>query len=172
MKSNLQTALAAPAIRAYETVTREIVKLRFDLAEREAWMAGTKRFAGLAEATRTLAAGAQAQLRAPAPARNGHHAASTRRVGGKAIVGEVETLLAEVGRPMSRTEIVKGLKAKGVKVNGEDPARNIAAVLWRAQEQHKTLVDNLKGHGYWLMDRPCEAVAYEPPTPVPDPALA
>src|SRR5438067_7182180 len=75
---------------------------------------------------------------------------------------EFEVLAAkamnEIGRPMTRTQILDWLERNGTPLQGTDASKNAGTKLWRAKEKFI----NLRGSGYWFRDRPCEAVGYDP----------
>jgi len=64
----------------------------------------------------------------------------------------VESSLAamkELGHPLSRSQILKILKNKGLNIPGKDATKNIGTVIWRSK-----LFDNIAGAGYWPKDAP------------------
>lgn len=65
------------------------------------------------------------------------------------IVEQVRRLIEEKERPLGRGALVKILRARGVKLPGKDPAKNVGTVIWRSKQ-----FDNIAGHGYWPKDMP------------------
>jgi hypothetical protein len=62
------------------------------------------------------------------------------------IVALVERLIREVGKPMSRGEIVAALEARDVDLPAEDKPRYVGTIMWR----NKSKFLNINGYGYWL----------------------
>lgn len=74
-------------------------------------------------------------------------------VAGMALVPHIRSVILDIGRPLSRRSVVKALSDGGIQVGGQDPAQNVATIMWRAKDEFV----NLKPHGYWPRD-----VAYAP----------
>lgn len=70
-----------------------------------------------------------------------------------AIVETVLKILRRTGRPMSRKEIHRQLLAAGIHVPGEDPAKHLGTILWRADS-----VESINRR-YWFTgeERPANA---------------
>lgn len=60
-----------------------------------------------------------------------------------------ERVLIDVGRPLTRTELVDEIEKRGVVVPSIDKARYIGTILWR----HRNKFENIDGEGYWLKGR-------------------
>ena len=148
----------------------DIEKLKQDLRSRQDWLAGFDRYTGFnterpigqsARVPQRRGGGAHRRLPRGRPT-------VTRKIVGREIVPTVEELLRAKGHPLTRTQIVQELRRQGVRVSGEDPQRNVAAVLWRVRGR----IGNLKGHGYWPVGEPCPAIGYVPRTAEEMPATA
>ena len=63
------------------------------------------------------------------------------------IVESARAAMRELGRPLSRSRLVKVLQEKGLNLPGEDKAKNVGTVIWRSKQ-----FDNIAGHGYWPKD--------------------
>lgn len=61
-----------------------------------------------------------------------------------AIIEAVLKILSRTGRPMSRNEIHRQLLAAGIHVPGEDPAKHLGTILWRADSVET------KNRRYWF----------------------
>jgi hypothetical protein len=74
-----------------------------------------------------------------------------RRVGRPGDVAEhMERIIRDVGRPMTRGEIVAAFEARDIPIPFEDKARYVGTIAWR----HKGTFVNIEGEGYWLRDGP------------------
>lgn len=71
--------------------------------------------------------------------------------------GIAERVLAEVGRPMTRAQLVSEIEARGVPVPSDDKPRYIGTILWR----HKDTFVNVAGEGYSLRRQMDPAAAKE-----------
>ena len=65
-------------------------------------------------------------------------------------------IIAEQGRPMTRSELVDSLETRGIKLVAKDPSKNVGTILWR----HEDTFVNLPGWGYWLRDQPFPPAGY------------
>ncbi|VDS10071.1 hypothetical protein PARHAE_03282 [Paracoccus haematequi] len=74
-------------------------------------------------------------------------------------IAEFEKAVLEVlgtaESPRNRTDLLSDLEAAGIVVGGSDPRNTLSARLTRMPQ-----IINLKGHGYWLKDRPYEPAMY------------
>lgn len=80
-----------------------------------------------------------------------------RRVGRKSatpgeLVEVIRRVIREVGRPMTRGEIVDALLRRDVEFSAQDHARYIGTIMWR----HKSVFLNVEGRGYWLRGEPLD----------------
>ena len=62
------------------------------------------------------------------------------------IVEMVERMIREIGRPMTRGEIVEKLVDRDVELPPADPQRYVGTIMWR----NKGTFINIEGRGYWL----------------------
>jgi hypothetical protein len=69
-------------------------------------------------------------------------------------------LIAERDRPIPRPELHDLLKKRGLEVRGSDPLVTLSTMLWRAGPIQGLL--HLRGHGYWLADKPYAPTGYIP----------
>lgn len=74
------------------------------------------------------------------------------------IIKAAKEILLNSPHPMSRSELLKRLTAEGVEVIGTNPANTLGTTLSRAP----TVFTNLKGFGYWLVDRAYGPASYSP----------
>lgn len=81
-----------------------------------------------------------------------------RRLGGptpRDLAEMMERLIRDVGRPMTRGEIVEALELKDIVIPAQDKHRYIGTIAWR----NKALFLNVHGRGYWLRgERPDKSV--------------
>lgn len=64
-------------------------------------------------------------------------------------MADAEKLILEARRPLTRTELLKGLEGLGHKIEGRDKSKVLGTNLWRSKRFH-----NLSGLGYWPMSTP------------------
>lgn len=65
------------------------------------------------------------------------------------IVAAARLLIEERGRPLGRGMLVKELQARGLKLSGVDPVKNLGTAIWRSNQ-----FENYAGFGYWPKDKP------------------
>lgn len=58
----------------------------------------------------------------------------------------MERVIREVGRPMTRGQLVDALERRDVDLPAADKGRYIGTIIWR----HKSIFVNIEGFGYWL----------------------
>jgi hypothetical protein len=63
------------------------------------------------------------------------------------IVTAAKLLMGEKQRPLTRTELVRLLTLRGLKLPGNDLAKNIGTIVWRSHQ-----FVNVEGKGYWPKD--------------------
>lgn len=61
-----------------------------------------------------------------------------------------ERLIRDVGRPMTRGEIVDALLMRDVEIPAQDKKRYVGTIVWR----NKSRFQNIEGLGYWLRGEP------------------
>lgn len=76
-------------------------------------------------------------------------------------------IIAEVGQPVSRTDLYYALANRGIHINGAEPEQVLSTMLWRTQQRHGPIV-RLKGGGYWLADKQHPESGYVPGISPPD----
>lgn len=72
-------------------------------------------------------------------------------------VAAAERMFREAERPLPRSEAFDRLKEMGVIVVGKDPHNTMTTRIHRMGN-----IINIKGHGYWLKDRPYQQGGYDP----------
>jgi len=70
------------------------------------------------------------------------------------IVANVRELLIEIGRPMTRRELLKELEKRSVPIIGKDRAKVVGTMIWRAKEPDGTPSFINTEQGYWPSDIP------------------
>ena len=60
-----------------------------------------------------------------------------------------EKMILASGKPMTRTQLLRGLDEAGFSVEGTDKSKVLGTNIWRSKRFH-----NLKGAGYWPKSRP------------------
>ncbi|MEO5774092.1 MAG: hypothetical protein ABIQ32_08250 [Sphingomicrobium sp.] len=63
------------------------------------------------------------------------------------IVEGAKDLMREHKRPLSRSQIVKLLAEKGLRLPGKDRSKNVGTVIWRSKQ-----FANIEGQGYWPLE--------------------
>ncbi|MDF2119733.1 hypothetical protein PY365_29655 [Roseiarcaceae bacterium H3SJ34-1] len=58
----------------------------------------------------------------------------------------MERVIRDVGRPMTRGEIVEALERRDIEIQAQDKYRYVGTLAWR----HKSIFINVEGRGYWL----------------------
>lgn len=76
----------------------------------------------------------------------------------KEIARFIMAILEDELRPMTRTQLVEELEARGHVIPAQDKARYVGTVLWR----HRRAFINLDKAGYWLRSKACAAAEYRP----------
>ena len=54
-------------------------------------------------------------------------------------------IILEAGRPLTRSEIVAAMEARGIELVGADRVKNVGTILWR----HRDEFENIPERGYW-----------------------
>ena len=135
-----------PLAQRTEELKREIAKI-------DDWIAQWHRFAGKEEA-----ATAAPKSDEPAPA-----ARSARARGNPSkedVAAKVKELILERGVPITRNDLFDALESRGIIIRGADPKVVLGTMLWRTED-----IIRLRGHGYWLKNRPFEPAGYSPKRP-------
>lgn len=70
---------------------------------------------------------------------------------------DARKLLIENGRPMKRGQLIKRFHSNGLRVGGNDEAKNFGTKIWKARDRFV----NISGEGYWPRDIDCPAVDYQ-----------
>jgi reverse gyrase len=60
----------------------------------------------------------------------------------------MERIIRDIGRPMTRGEIVDALERRDVGIPAQDKKRYVGTIAWR----HKGTFENIEGKGYWVRD--------------------
>jgi hypothetical protein len=76
----------------------------------------------------------------------------------KQIVAIVKEVLESAPIPMSRGQLLAELQSRGVEIVGANPANTLGTTLLRNEGE----ITNLKGFGYWLVNRDFSPAKYYP----------
>jgi hypothetical protein len=131
-------------------------ELKREIAKIDDWIVQWHGFAGKEEATT-----AAPKSDEPSPA------ARSARVRGNPSKGDVaakvKELILERGAPIPRNDLFESLESRGIIIRGADPKVVLGTMLWRTED-----IIRLRGHGYWLKDRPFAPASYNPKRPFED----
>jgi hypothetical protein len=133
------------------SLAQRMEELKRDIAMLDDWMLRWHEFAGKDEAA-TVAP----ESHEPAPP-------ATRTKGNPSreeVAAKVKELILERGVPIARNDLFQALESRGVIIRGADPKVVLGTMLWRTED-----IVRLRGHGYWLKDRPFEPARYNPKRP-------
>jgi hypothetical protein len=64
------------------------------------------------------------------------------------LIPAVKEVLRANGKPMTRRQLHAALSRRGLEVRGTDPVKTLGTILWRANDQIKSI----EGWGYWPME--------------------
>jgi hypothetical protein len=78
------------------------------------------------------------------------------------VAAEVRKILDERNEPMSRAELFRELIELGYVIEGTDPEMVLSTMLWRTMGKFGLV--RVKTGGYWIKERPCPEVGYDPKT--------
>ncbi|MBV8473626.1 MAG: hypothetical protein JO234_09440 [Hyphomicrobiales bacterium] len=81
------------------------------------------------------------------------------------LVKLMERIISDVGRPMTRGELVEAIERRDIEIPAQDKSRYIGTLAWR----HKGTFINVEGRGYWLRGRYDNIPSVPPNTPYSDP---
>jgi len=70
------------------------------------------------------------------------------------IVAKVRELLLEIGKPMTRRELLKELEKRNIPIIGKDRAKVVGTMIWRAKEPDGSSSFINTEQGYWPSDTP------------------
>lgn len=76
--------------------------------------------------------------------------AGRRKARPEEIAQIVERVIREVGKPMTRGELVEALERRDVWIPPQDKPRYLGTIIWR----NKGTFINIEGRGYWLRNEP------------------
>jgi hypothetical protein len=144
--------------QAYQNALRRRAELRQELDEIETFLRLYEKYVSLAGSVQDTSAikgdltMGHADNSAPTPDQPPEH------VAGMALVPHIRRVILDIGRPQSRSGVVKALSDRGIQVGGQDPVTNVGTIMWRAKQEFI----NLKPHGYWPRDVAYAAVGYDP----------
>jgi len=143
------------ALKRREQLQREIERNRRDLDEVESFLRLCDRYASL-----------DSELPLSMPAVTNERAAPVEPVltplSGMDLLPHVRKAILEIGKPLVRGEIVRALADRGFRVAGENQARNVGTIMWRAKMERGEF-ESFDKLGYWPADVPYPPVGYEPP---------
>jgi hypothetical protein len=63
------------------------------------------------------------------------------------IVEASKALMKEKQRPLTRSELVRLLTLRGLRIAGTDKSKNIGTIIWRSKQ-----FENVEGKGYWPLE--------------------
>jgi hypothetical protein len=89
----------------------------------------------------------QADLFANHPSRRASRA--KRSAQNAAMMDDVERLILDAGRPLTRSALLRALANLGHEIEGTDKSKVLGTNIWRAKRFH-----NLEGAGYWPISAP------------------
>jgi hypothetical protein len=139
--------------KAYQNAMRRRAELRQELDEIERFLQLCEKFARPPDVTADVTV--QAKATASMDAVVMRH---SEVVSGMELVPHIRRAILDIGRPQSRSGVVKALSDRGIQVGGQDPVTNVGTVMWRAKQEFV----NLKPHGYWPRDVAYTAAGYDP----------
>jgi hypothetical protein len=133
-----------------ENARRRLSEILAEAEEIEQFIAMYGRFEDDSESRPTDQSGA-VNPREPEPVDNGDNSAETgnSRLSPAELAQVIERIIGEIGRPMTRGDIVKTLELRGIDITAKDKPRYIGTLLWR---NDGTFI-NIYGSGYWLKNR-------------------
>jgi len=70
----------------------------------------------------------------------------------------IRQIILEQGRPVPRSQIIDGLRARGVKIKHKQPGPSIGMLMKRRPQMFKSF----EPQGWWLVDRPYPPLDYYP----------
>jgi len=65
------------------------------------------------------------------------------------IVKVAKEAIRELGRPLTRTQLVEELEKRGLSIGGTDKSKNMGTIIWRSDE-----FMSVEGYGYWPKQDP------------------
>jgi hypothetical protein len=72
---------------------------------------------------------------APRPKRSGQRRTyKSRNIPKEEVARECVAILTEIGRPLSRQELLDALNERGIELYGKDPAMVLSTMLWRSRD--------------------------------------
>jgi hypothetical protein len=63
-------------------------------------------------------------------------------------------VIREAGKPLTRRQIHRTLKERGMEIRGADPIKALGTMLWRSGAE---LLEQVEGKGYWVKGDPLPA---------------
>jgi hypothetical protein len=155
---------------AYENAVKRQAELKQELLEIEGFLRLWHRFSGEKQERNGAASGASdldlgitaADIQAAANrldvrSRRAKRAAKAPRGLPRHEVGEfARKFMLEAKHPLTRGDLVQEFKARGIRVGGKDPERNMGTLMWRL----RPVFVQLEGFGYWPRDMDYEPANY------------
>ena len=132
-------------------------ELKRDIAKINDWISRWHEFAGKDEAVTPVP---ESNEPAPSAARSARSRGNPTK---EEVAAKVKELILERGVPIARNDLFEALESRGVIIRGADPKVVLGTMLWRTED-----IIRLRGHGYWLKDRPFEPAGYSPRKPFED----
>jgi hypothetical protein len=132
------------------SLAQRVGELKRDITILDDWISRWHEFAGKDEA-----AGAPGS---PEPASKAARSERTKGNPSKEeVAAKVKELILERGLPIARNDLFEALEYRGIIIRGADPKVVLGTMLWRTDD-----IIRLRGHGYWLKNRPFEPAGYNP----------
>lgn len=137
-----------------ENARKRLAALRGEAAEIERFIAMYEQFSD-GEAADAMSVQPNSQETYPQELRavdNGDNSQRRERSGPlpRELVAMMARVIHEVGRPMTRGEIVEALERREIEIPAKDKQRYIGTLAWR----NKGAFVNIEGRGYWLRGLP------------------
>ena len=146
------------ALRRRDQLQQEMDRCKRELDEVQTFLRLCARYAGMPDELPAAIAAAEAH----SPRGAGEPQREPVTISGMDLLPHIRAAILEVGKPLKRGEIVRALEKRGIRVGGEEPARNIGTIMWRAKTERREF-EAFTRFGYWPADVACPAAGYEPP---------
>jgi hypothetical protein len=138
------------------SLAQQMEEFKRDIAMLDDWISRWHEFAGKDEA-------ATVAPKSDEPATAVRSARARGNPSKEDVAAKVKELILERGVPIARNDLFEALESRGIIIRGADPKVVLGTMLWRTED-----IVRLRGHGYWLKDRPFEPAGYSPKRPLKD----
>jgi hypothetical protein len=123
-----------------EKAKQKLARLQVEMAELRTFIEVYERLSGGVEAPAD-----DSGAGIPEPVANPAH--PYLRTPPAVIVAAAKDLMLEKQRPLTRTDLVRLLTLRGLRLAGTDKSKNIGTIIWRSKQFY-----NIEGKGYWPKD--------------------